>query len=128
MINSEYKVLLNSGKEVTKRFVAGNVVRVNPEENGRPLSFDIAVNKGPNRDPEYINRIAVDREARFVDLVRDFLPGQQLFLEINVTESSKTDENGVPYKNMWLHAFEYGRTPRKYWEENQENNENQVQQ
>lgn len=113
MVNVEYRVTLNNGKEVVKRFVAGNVVRVNPEEGNRPLSFDLAINKGKDREPEYLNRIAVDREARFAHLVRDFRPGQQVFCEINVTTSDKTDANGNPYKNYWLNAFEYGRSPRQ---------------
>lgn len=112
MVNVEYKVVLNNGKEVVKRFAAGNVVRVNPEEGNRPLSFDLAINKGKDREPEYLNRIAVDKDARFAHLVRDFQPGQQIFAEINVVESAKTDAEGKPYRNMWLQAFDYGRSPR----------------
>jgi len=112
MVNTECKVILDSGKEVVKHFVAGNVVRVNLEEGNRPLSFDLAINKGKDREPEYLNRIAVDRDARFIELVRDFKPGQQIFAEINVVTSDKTDSNGNPYRNLWLQAFEYGRSPK----------------
>lgn len=111
MVNTEVKVMLESGKEVVKRFVAGTVVRVN-EEDGKPLSFDLVVNKGKDRDPEFINRIAVSRDAKFADLVRKFEKGQQLFCEINVVLSDKTDTEGNPYRNLWLQGFDYGRAPR----------------
>ena len=111
MVNTVVKVMLDSGKEVTKRFVAGNVVRVN-EEEGKPLSFDLAINKGKDNAPEYINRIGVAQEAKYRELVRNFHPGQQVFCEINILTSEKTDANGNPYQNLWLQAFDYGKSPR----------------
>jgi hypothetical protein len=111
MINAEYTVKLDNGKEMIKKFVAGNIVRVNDEEN-KPLSFDLVINKGKDKEPEYINRIAVDREARFANLVKSFKPGQQVFCEINVVISEKKDSNGNPYRNLWLQSFEYGRSPK----------------
>jgi len=110
MVNTEVKVVLDSGKEVTKRFVAGNVVRVNDAED-KPLSFDLAVNKGKDKEPEYINRVTVARDAKFHDLVKNFKPGQQLFCEINVQLSDKTNAEGEPYKNLWLQGFDYGKSP-----------------
>lgn len=112
MVNSEYVVKLDNGKEVVKRFIAGNVIRVNDEAN-RPLSFDLAINKGKDREPEYVNKIAVDRNSKMADLVKGFRPGQQVFCEVNVVTSDKKNGNGEPYKNLWLHSFEYGRSPKK---------------
>lgn len=111
MVNTEVTVKLDSGKEVLKRFVAGKVQRVNPEEDNRPLSFDLMIYKGQDNDPEYINRIAVSRDAKFKHLVEDFKKGQQLFCEINVVISDKTDADGNPYRNLWLQAFDYGKPP-----------------
>lgn len=112
MVNSTYTVKLDNGKEIVKRFVSGNVVRVNEEAN-RPLSFDLAINKGKDREPEYINRVQVDKDARFAGLVKEFKPGQQLFCEINVVTSDKKDSNGKPYLNYWLQCFDYGKSPKK---------------
>jgi hypothetical protein len=111
MVNTEITVKLESGKEVLKRFSAGTVVRVNDEE-GKPLSFDLVINKGPNHEPEFLNRISVSQDAKFRDLVKQFKKGQQLFCEINVQISDKTDNEGKPYRNLWLQSFDYGKNPR----------------
>ena len=112
MVNSEYVVKLDDGKEVVKKFIAGNVIRVNDEEN-RPLSFDLVVNKGKDKEPEYINRIGVDRNSKMAELVKGFRPGQQIFCEVNVVYSEKKNGNGEPYRNLWLYSFEYGKQPKK---------------
>lgn len=112
MVNAEYQVKLSDGREVIKKFVAGNVVRVNDEAN-KPLSFDLAVNRGKDKEPEYINRIGVDRNSKMAELVKGFRPGQQIFCEVNVVVSEKKNSNGEPYRNLWLHSFEYGKQPKK---------------
>ena len=80
------------GKEkLSKKFIAGNVIRVNNEEN-RPLSFDLVVNKGKDKEPEYINRIGVDRNSKMAELVKGFRPGQQIFCEVNVVTSEEEEQ------------------------------------
>lgn len=106
MINSEYTIKLENGKEILKRFVAGSIVRINPEEGNRPLSFDLAINKGKGKPPEYINRIAVDKKTPFHNLIKNLKPGQQIFCELTITMNGQ-------YKNYWLYAFELGRSPQK---------------
>ena len=108
MVNSEYNVILDNGNEYRKKFIAGNVVRVH-EDEGRPLSFDLAINKGKNRDAEFVNFICVSDKSKMADLVRKFVPGQQLFCEINMTT---TEKNGQEYTNLWLYSFEYGKSPK----------------
>lgn len=112
MVNAEYQVKLSDGREAIKKFVAGNVVRVNDEAN-KPLSFDLVVNRGKGKEPEYINRIGVDRNSKMAELVKGFRPGQQIFCEVNVVVSEKKNGNGEPYRNLWLHSFEYGKQPKK---------------
>lgn len=97
------KVVLDNGKEVQKIFASGRVVRVT-NEMGKPLSFDLAVNKGENT--EYLNRISVSQDAKFKSLVENFKKGQQLFCEINVTTVEKDEK---VYENLWLFSFDYGK-------------------
>lgn len=100
----EYAVLLPDGRQVNKLFLAGNIVRVNQEDGNRPLTFDMAINRGKDREAEFVNGIAVRRDAPYYELVKEFKKGQQIFAEVNVVERKS-------YKNYWLNAFAYGRSP-----------------
>lgn len=94
-----------------KRVTAGNVVRVT-EENGF-VSFDLAVNRPQDREPVFLNRITVSKDADATkDLVRKFTPGQQVFVVYTEKESEKTNAEGVPYVNRYLDRFWYGRFPK----------------
>lgn len=104
----EYTVLLPDGRQIKKLFLAGNIVRVNQEDGNRPLTFDMAINRGKDREAEFVNGIAVRRDAPYYELVKEFKKGQQIFAEVNIT---KKTVNGKSYKNYWLNAFAYGRSP-----------------
>ena len=92
-----------------KKVTAGNVVRVN-ESNGI-VSFDIAVNRSKDKEPVYVNRITVSKDAEATkELVRKFTPGQQVFVVFTEKESTKTNEEGVPFINRYLERFWYGRS------------------
>jgi hypothetical protein len=93
-----------------KLFVVGNVTQVN-EKPGTPLSFNLAVSRGDDRDPIYVNRVAVRRDAPYLQAFREIRLGQQITCEINVTQSERVDADGKPYENYWLQVFEWGRRP-----------------
>jgi len=94
-----------------KRATAGNIVRVN-EENGF-VSIDLAVNRPKDKEPVYLNRITVSKDADATkELVKKLEVGQQIFVLYTEKESEKTNTEGVPYVNRYLDRFWYGRFPQ----------------
>ena len=114
MLYRRYTVVLKDDKgnekRVEKLFVTGNVVQLH-DNPGSPFSFNLAVSRGEGRDPIYVNRIAVRRDAPYLAAFKRLKLGQQLHCEINVTVSDKLDPQGKHYENLWLMTFEWGRRP-----------------
>lgn len=110
MLYRRYRVLLDSGKTVEKLFVAGAVVQIH-DTPGAPFSFNLAVGRGEGREPIYVNRVGVRRDAPYLGALKRMRPGQQLLCEINIQVSDRLDKDGNPYENLWLTSFEWGRRP-----------------
>lgn len=102
----------NGEKEIQKRYFTANFVKINDAGENKPFSIRVAINKGRDKDAEFLN-VAVDNNNKALDLIKEFVPGQQLFLDCNVVVSEKTDADGNPYMNYWLQRFDYGKTPQK---------------
>lgn len=114
MLYRRYKVELDekdgSVKVVEKIFAAGAVVQLHDNPNA-PFSFNLAVSRGEGKDPIYVNRVAIRKDAAYLPAFKKVKLGQQVFCEINIQKSVKTDAEGKPYENLWLHSFEWGKRP-----------------
>lgn len=96
------------GKARDKILVVGNLVRVN--ENNGYVSFDLVINKGKDKEPEYINRISLNKNAsdKFIAMIKDLQNGQTMAA---VVSESTVVKDGKTYINHYLDELQL--FPRK---------------
>lgn len=90
-----------------KHLVVGNLVRVNDE---RFVSFDLAVNRGKDKEAEFINNITLSKDApeNFVNMIRNLQKGQALAAIVTENKVTKEDKTYTNYYLSELQLF-----PRK---------------
>lgn len=90
------KLYDENGKEFM--VAVGNLVRVNEDPF---FSFDIVINKGKDREPEFVNRITVGKNAseNFINMLRDLQRGQTMAIIYN---TAVVEKDGKEYTNNYL--------------------------